>query len=123
MRTLFALLLSASVGAALAQDPPSLDLSGQLDLGGLDLSSVDLEAMLSGLDVGQAGPEERYATAAVDLLRWPDGEVVSTALKEGDKVEIVVDDGALVRVRRGANFGWVRASALSTTAPAPADAP
>ena len=129
MRTLIALLFAASVGSApaLAQDPPTLDLSKQLDLGGLDLSSMDLGALLDGLDVGQSGPEERYATAAVDLARWPGSDVISTALKAGDKVEIVVDDGDLVRVRRGAEFGWVKASALSDTAPEaeapPAEAP
>ncbi len=36
----------------------------------------------------------------------------------GDEVELLGQKGALVRVRKGTDFGWVAQTALTTIAPA-----
>lgn len=65
--------------------------------------------------------EARWVSVAGDAARWPDaGSPVSVRLVKGDEVEVLVDRGALVRVRRGTDFGWVASSTLTVEAPEPA---
>ena len=61
--------------------------------------------------------ETLYASAPAEGVRWPDATAVTVTLAVGDEVEVLVHDGALARVRKGANFGWVASSSLSTTKP------
>ncbi|MES2644516.1 MAG: hypothetical protein V4850_33825 [Myxococcota bacterium] len=61
--------------------------------------------------------EDLWAVAPVDGMRWPDMTTVSVSLEEADRVEVLVRDGEKVRVRKGTNFGWVAASALTNVEP------
>lgn len=94
--------------------------------------TLDLGALLNAQSTSQAAPVTeglpgaRYASADMNLVRWPGQEASSGELKQGDTVEIVArGDGGLVRVRRGTDFGWVPEASLSMTpverAPAAAD--
>ena len=62
--------------------------------------------------------EDRWATEDVQGHRWPDSTVVTVKLSANEQVEVLVVDGPLARVRKGADFGWVEVSKLATTAPA-----
>ena len=78
---------------------------------------MHLLALLASLALA----ETLYATAPTTAQRWPDeGKGVTVTLQPGDAVEVVARQGEKVRVKKGAEFGWVPASALSATAPAPA---
>lgn len=46
---------------------------------------------------------------------WPGTAVQSGKLSEGAEVEVLLRDGALARVRKGTDMGWVPGSALSAT--------
>ena len=61
--------------------------------------------------------ETLYASAPVEGVRWPDASAVTVKLAPGDEVEVLVRDGALARVRKGANFGWVAAASLTAEKP------
>jgi len=62
--------------------------------------------------------EDAWLTSDADLVRWPDGEpIVVKSLVEGAKVEIVMEDEVLVRVRSGIDFGWIPASMLTEEKP------
>lgn len=72
---------------------------------------------------GLANAETLWARVAVDGARWPDAPTpVSVHLVVNDEVEVLVKQGARVRVRKGTDFGWVDASAL-TDVPPPVAAP
>lgn len=62
--------------------------------------------------------EDLWAVGPTEGVRWPDVTTVSLTLAEGDRVELLVRDGAKVRVRKGTDFGWVAASAVTTVEPA-----
>ena len=63
----------------------------------------------------------RYLTEPVTLVRWLGADATSGALAQGDAVEIVTTSAdGMVRIRRGTDFGWVKASVLTETAPAAA---
>ncbi len=49
----------------------------------------------------------------VPLKRWPDADTTVATLEAGTEVEVVVDDGELLRVRRGTDFGWIPAAVAS----------
>lgn len=69
---------------------------------------------------GVAYAETLWATVAVDGARWPDAPTpVSVHLIIGDEVEVLVRQGPLVRVRKGADFGWVSESTLTNVQPPP----
>lgn len=69
---------------------------------------------------GVASAETLWASAPVDGARWPDAPTpVSVHLIVGDEVEVLVRKGPLVRVRKGADFGWVSESMLTSVPPAP----
>ncbi len=77
--------------------------------------------MLIALFGALALADDAWLIQDVDLLRWPDPsesrEVVVAEGLTGDKVEILFRDTDLIRVRKGGDFGWVPASALTETAP------
>ncbi len=63
--------------------------------------------------------ETLWARVAADGARWPDAPTpVSVHLVVNDEVEVLVKQGARVRVRKGTDFGWVDASTLTDVAPA-----
>lgn len=64
-----------------------------------------------------AHAETLYLTDSVQGLRWPDATQTTVSLGKGDEVEVLVKDGALVRVRKGTDFGWVPADKLVATKP------
>lgn len=61
--------------------------------------------------------ETRWATADTEAVRWPDSTTVTLKLADDDEVEVLATEGDKVRVRKGADFGWVPANSLSTEAP------
>jgi hypothetical protein len=79
---------------------------------------VILLSVLS-LASGHAFAETRWAAAPVEGSRWSDRTGgASVHLVLGDEVEVLVQKDALVRVRKGTDFGWVAQTALTSTAPA-----
>lgn len=66
-----------------------------------------------------AHAESRWAVAASDGARWPEAALpVTVHLVIGDEVEVLATAGALTRVRKGTDFGWVQTGLLSAVAPA-----
>ena len=65
-----------------------------------------------------AHAEDAWLARDAELLRWPDAKQISASFDEGTKVEVVVRDEALVRVRVGADFGWLPPDALLSEDPA-----
>lgn len=63
--------------------------------------------------------EDAWALRDVEALRWPDAEQTSVELEQGDKVTVVYRTDGMVRVRYGAEFGWVPADALGDQDPEP----
>jgi len=59
--------------------------------------------------------EDNWVATESAMKRWPDAEIVTGSLAVGDKVEVVLRDSKLVRVRRGSDFGWVSPEVLSPT--------
>ncbi len=57
-------------------------------------------------------------TRDVTLVRWPDGDAAVTSLPAGTEVEVVMQEGDKIRVRKDLDFGWVAADAVGTQAPA-----
>ena len=66
--------------------------------------------------------ENLWATAPTTGTRWPDVTATSLTLAKDDEVEVLVKDADKVRVRKGTDFGWVAASALTNVAPPEPDA-
>ena len=67
-------------------------------------------------------PREAYAAGALDAKRFADSDVTAVAIAAGSKVEVVAEDGDMVRIRYQTSFGWVAASDISDRAPEAADA-
>ncbi len=63
--------------------------------------------------------EDAWATRDAQALRWPDAEQTSLDLESGDKVTVVYRADGMVRVRKGADFGWVPEDALTDQDPTP----
>lgn len=63
--------------------------------------------------VSLAHAEDGWIAVDMDLLRWPDKAHVSAKVERGDAVEVLVHDGALVRIRKGTDFGWLPATNVS----------
>ena len=64
-----------------------------------------------------AEPTEAWTTREVPLHRWNDGAIVVATLEPSARVEVLVADGTLTRVRRGVDFGWIPSDAITTEAP------
>lgn len=70
--------------------------------------------------------EDAWLTEAADLSRWPAATAPNAVLAKveaGTRLQVVFREGDEVRVRQGANFGWVPAALLSDTDPAASDEP
>lgn len=67
--------------------------------------------------VSFAFAEDLWAVAPTTGVRWLDATTVSVNLSEADRVEVLVRDGDKVRIRKGTDFGWVAASALTNVEP------
>jgi hypothetical protein len=79
---------------------------------------VALVLALSAFASTPAHAETLWARVAVDGARWPDAPTpVSVHLVLNDEVEVLAKQGARVRVRKGTDFGWVDAAALTDVAP------
>lgn len=87
----------------------------QLSLGSPDSALFELPS----------SPNTRYVIDATGTARWPDVPVdpadpaatKGPDLKKDERVEVVAHQGALARVRRGTDFGWLNDSALTAVAP------
>ncbi len=69
-----------------------------------------------------AQAEDAWILEDIEALRWPDAEQVSVVLEPGDKVTVVYKADGMVRVRKGAEFGWVPEAKLGDSDPSPAAA-
>lgn len=67
--------------------------------------------------VSLAHADSLYTTEATSGVRWPGSAQVTLELAKGDEVEVLLHDGALVRVRKGGDFGWVAEAKLSGVKP------
>ena len=63
-------------------------------------------------------PKVVYAVAPAQGLRWPGGEARSLPVEAGARLEIIAEDGDLIRVREGTRFGWLPRAAVSSAPPA-----
>jgi hypothetical protein len=82
--------------------------------------SLPLSITLALLLPASAAAEDAWMQRSMDALRWPDAEQVSTQLEEGAQVTVVYRAEGMVRVRSGADFGWVPEDALLDADPGPA---
>ena len=89
--------------AALAQDAPPAELPQ------VELPEEDVES--------QALPAYVYTTEAVTLLRWLGNDTPAAQVDAGRRIEVIVEDGDMVRVRSGTDFGWINRDKLTVDAP------
>ncbi len=61
----------------------------------------------------------RYAARDVPTIRFADATVPGPMLGTGEILIVILDDGALVRVKKGDSYGWVVADALVEEPPTP----
>lgn len=99
--TTIALLLSLSL--AFAQDAPAEDVPA---------AEATEEAAAA-----DALPAYVYTAEAVTLVRWLGDDATSASVDAGRRIEVVLEDGDMVRVRSGTDFGWVSRDKLTTEAP------
>jgi hypothetical protein len=64
-----------------------------------------------------------WATTPLSGLRWPGAAAVSLSAEAGARLEVVAEEGDLLRVRLGTSFGWVPKAGVQDTEPAAAAAP
>jgi hypothetical protein len=83
-------------------------------------SSLSTRSALGQLTGNTAPSVERWLVIDTESKRFPVGDTVGPAFKEGDRVTVVFDDTALERVRieLEGRFGWVSATALAANDPA-----
>lgn len=60
-----------------------------------------------------------WATAPVSGLRWPGSTAISLSAEAGARLEVVAEEGELLRVRLGTSFGWVPKASVQETEPTP----
>lgn len=94
-------MILLSLAAALAQQPTSIDIS----------ADAEVAAAVEGL------PAYVYTTEAVTLVRWLGDDASSAQVDADRRIEVVLEDGEMVRVRSGTDFGWVSRDKLTTDAP------
>ena len=63
-----------------------------------------------------------WADVQVDALRWQGAPASTFTAPAGQELEVVVVKADWLRVRKGADFGWVPVGAVLTDNPAPAAA-
>ena len=95
-----------SLATALAQEPSPQAPSAE----------VATEEAAEAPEV-EALPAYVYTTEAVTLVRWLGGDAPSAELDAGRRIEVVLEDGDMVRVRSGTDFGWVSRDKLTAEAP------
>lgn len=99
--TKLTLLLSLSL--AFAQDPTE---------------AVAADAVAAEEAAGaDALPAYVYTVESVTLARWQGEDASSATVDAGRRIEVVLEDGDMVRVRSGTDFGWVSRDKLTTEAP------
>ena len=85
-------------------------------------SPVLFSGLLLGLGpAARAEPEASvvYASASVELVRWPDSTVVVKAVKEGARLEVLAQEDGRTRVRTADNiFGWLATDQTAAEPPA-----
>lgn len=64
-----------------------------------------------------------WATTPLAGLRWPGAAAISLSAEAGARLEVVAEEGDLLRVRLGTSFGWVPKVGVQDTEPAAAVAP
>ena len=64
-----------------------------------------------------------WATEPLKPVRWPGSTVTVTDIELNERVEVVLVDGDLVRIRKNLDFGWVPASALTAADPTAIELP
>jgi hypothetical protein len=67
--------------------------------------------------------ESRWVVTAMTADRFPDTTGGGPELAAGDRVELIVEENGRARIKSADRYGWVSASALTTTPPAPTPAP
>jgi hypothetical protein len=67
--------------------------------------------------------EDAFVTAETPSKRFPDADTAGPTFAANTQVEVLVHDGARVRVRDGDDFGWIAATAISADAPDPMSDP
>ena len=60
-----------------------------------------------------------YTQAETPSLRFSDAAVPGPTFAPGTRLEVLVREGGVVRVVQGDKFGWVPATAVAVTMPAP----
>lgn len=73
---------------------------------------------------GVAHADDAWTTEAVELQRWPagvEGSVVTRPLDSGSQVQIVTEQGEMVRVYTSGSFGWMPKALLTDEPPAPTE--
>lgn len=69
-------------------------------------------------------PVYQWTQDSVELKRFADADVVLLTLAPATKVELLATEGALTRVRRGTDFGWLPTAGLTDADPSvPSPAP
>ena len=88
------------------------------------LAQEPASASAPASDAAATGPSHVWTTESVGLKRFADADGVLVTFDAGEKLEVVVKDGDVLRVRRGTDFGWVPADKVTEEAPsAGADLP
>lgn len=59
-----------------------------------------------------------YAVGEVSSVRFADADVKGPTFAANAQLDVLLRDGARVRVRAGDDYGWVAASSVTATAPA-----
>lgn len=78
----------------------------------------------AGVPAAPAAPARLvWATTPLAGLRWPGAAAVSLSAEAGARLEVVAEEGDLLRVRLGTSFGWVPKAGVQDTEPAAAAAP
>ena len=76
-------------------------------------------------EAGDAAPLTGYvwATEPLKPVRWPGSTVTVTDVELNERVEVVLVDGDMVRIRKNLDFGWVPTSGLTAIDPITAELP
>jgi len=97
------------LSVALAQTPTVItDAAGTI---------VDLAEVLAAEAATDALPQYVWTTEAVSLTRWQGDDTTAASVDAGSKIQVVLEDGDMIRVRSGTDFGWISRDKLTTQEP------
>ena len=65
--------------------------------------------------------EDVWLAEEAPSTRFSDAELAGPLFESGEKVELLFEDGEIVRVRKGDRYGWVPATAITRERPADAE--